>query len=259
MNGKPAGDVDRQNQSLPAQPLTSKLLKRARAFLEVTVLLSALFASVLIIRELWPSPPGSRASQPTMALSVPSEELSLNGAPQQGSSTTAVMIIYSDFQCPFCKSFSRDTLPLIRDMYVNKGTLSLVFRNVPLEAVHPLAFVAAEAGQCAHRQGRFWQWHDALFDSSAAPDRAQLQRVSSLVGLDTREFDSCLGKGDSSEQIKREALEAQGLGIRGTPSFVLGTRRPGDAVKAVAILSGARQFREFKVAIDDLLERMETR
>jgi protein-disulfide isomerase len=229
------------------------VIRVARTGLEVAVLLAVLVASTLIVKELWPRAVGP--SKPRASLPVPTEMISVADAPQKGNTlAAAVMIVFSDFQCPYCASFARDTLPQIDKYYVDKGLLKVVFRNFPLEGIHPLAVQAAEAGLCAQRQNLFWQWHDALFGSRSAPAREVIDRTTAAVGLDISEFTNCLERGHSSDQVRRELKHAAALGITGTPTFVLGSSHDGK-VKPLAMFSGSRHFRELRKAIDDLLAR----
>ena len=233
------------------------VLKSVHTVLEVIVLLAVLVASTLIAKELWP-----RSARATGSPSVPAptELISTEGASQKGNpGAVAVMIIYSDFQCPFCGSFARDALPQIEEDYVRTGKLRLVFRNMPIEAIHPLAFNAAVAGMCANQQGRFWQWHDALFGSGSAPDHQVLLSISATVGLDTLKFNNCLERGDFKGQVRREIQDATALRITSTPTFILGQRQDAEIVKPIAVVKGSRPVHGFKVAIEDVLGRIGTR
>jgi protein-disulfide isomerase len=186
--------------------------------------------------------------------------VSLDGSPQKGSSVAAaVLIVYSDFQCPYCGTFARDTLTQIEESYVEKGTLRVAFRNMPLSKIHPLAIMAAEGGICAGRQGRFWQWHDALFRGEAVLERDAFSRIASDVGVNLADFKRCLDQGDASRQVQRESEEAMALGVRSTPTFIVGTGEEDGRVKPVAMLRGARPFADFKRVLDNMVARPATR
>lgn len=86
------------------------------------------------------------------------------GEPFIGSPNAPVTIAYwSDFQCPFCDRFETETLPTIIKDYVDTGKVYFVFKNYPIFLDHPDAYHAAEAGECAAEQGKFWEMHDAMF------------------------------------------------------------------------------------------------
>lgn len=86
----------------------------------------------------------------------------------QGSPDAPVAIIeYSDFQCPFCRSFFDTTLPMIRKDYIATGKAQLIYRHFPLSEIHPMSEKSAEASECAAQQGKFWEMHDAIFTLQA--------------------------------------------------------------------------------------------
>lgn len=76
---------------------------------------------------------------------------------------TVTLTEYSDFQCPFCNRFFRETEPLIIREYVDTGKIKFVYKHYPVDAIHPQASRAALASECANEQGKFWEYHDILF------------------------------------------------------------------------------------------------
>src|SRR5215510_15815847 len=100
---------------------------------------------------------------PPAPVPLPTKAISLNGATLQGDPKAKVaLIVYSDFQCPFCARFGKDSLPGIQARYVKTGRVLVAFRQFPLN-IHAFARKAAEASLCAGKQGRFWEMHDQLF------------------------------------------------------------------------------------------------
>jgi protein-disulfide isomerase len=94
---------------------------------------------------------------------LPSEYIAMEGAHTKGSaSAPAVLLVFSDFQCPFCGRFARETLSAIEREYVARGELLMAFRHLPLP-IHPQAIAAAQSAECAGSQGKFWEMHDELF------------------------------------------------------------------------------------------------
>src|SRR5438876_1044010 len=93
-----------------------------------------------------------------------------------GAGTRLVLVEFSDFQCPFCARHAKQTLPQIEREYVQTGKLLYVMRNLPLEAIHPDAFRAASAAECAGAQGNYWQMHEKLFGHRQALSAADLAR-----------------------------------------------------------------------------------
>ncbi len=101
-----------------------------------------------------------QAAQPLLALQAADHI--------QGNADAPVTIMeYSDFQCPFCRSFFDNTLTQIRKTYVDTGRVKLVYRHLPLQDLHPMAQISAEASECAAAQNKFWEMHDAIFKFQA--------------------------------------------------------------------------------------------
>lgn len=149
------------------QAVTRRRLSRLRGLVEsaaniAVVVLAATMIYVLLFRD-GPSA-GSGSPTPPTAASVPQEPVSLQGAWLEGARNAPVVVIqYSDFECPYCRQFANGTLLDLRRTYVKRGDVLLAFRHLPLRAIHPLAYPAARAAECAGRQGRFWEMHDWLF------------------------------------------------------------------------------------------------
>jgi protein-disulfide isomerase len=113
------------------------------------------------------------------ALPIPSEPVSLDQAERLGrSEAKVVLIVFSDFQCPYCSEFSNSVLPSLRQAYVETGLVQVAFRHMPLANIHSRAFPAAIAAECAARQGRFWPMHDELFTDPVALEDGDLLVLS---------------------------------------------------------------------------------
>lgn len=179
------------------------------------------------------------ANQPREAAEIPSEPLQVDEAAVRGSKDAkTVMIVYSDFQCPFCRRFARDVLPEIERRYISTARVALVFRHLPLP-IHSQAVQAAAIAECAGQQGRFWEMHDRLFAEEQL-NADTLRVISKSLPLDEPLFDTCLGDRAIGERIATSVAEANALGIRSTPSFFLGQRLADGRVDVVRVLSGLR-------------------
>ncbi len=186
---------------------------------------------------------------------MPTELQSLVGAQLRGSTRARVAVIaYSDFQCPFCGRFARETLPRLDQTYIQPGRVVFAFRHSPIERIHPLAVKASEAAVCAGRQGRFWEMHDALFEEGAALDLPGLLRAAAAVGLDPGQTETCLAQ-DGSAEIRADRAAAEALQLTGTPAFLVGLVEQG-GVRVIKVVRGAKPFAEFAAVIDDLLGRV---
>jgi protein-disulfide isomerase len=104
------------------------------------------------------------------------------------------------------------------------GKVKLVYRDLPLDSLHPEARRAAEAARCARDQGKFWEYHDLLF---AGPPRAapgDLERYAGQVGLDLAAFGGCVSGGAHRAAVQQDLDEAARLGLSGTPAFFINGR-----------------------------------
>jgi predicted DsbA family dithiol-disulfide isomerase len=163
--------------------------------------------------------------------------------PAKGPESAAVTIVeFSDFECPFCKRIV-PTLNQIMDDY--DGQVRLVFRQFPLNAIHPNAQKAAEASLCADEQGKFWELHDAIFESSDGLGVASLKSRAAEIGLDEAEFGECLDSGRFAEQVAEDVTAGRALGVSGTPALFINGR----------YLSGAQPYEVIARVIDDELQR----
>jgi protein-disulfide isomerase len=189
------------------------------------------------------------------AQAVPSQNvvLDLGKNPSQGDPEAKLTLIeFSDYQCPYCAKYFRETAPQIEQEYIKTGKLKHVFMDFPLESIHKLAFKAAEAANCAGEQGKYWEMHNQLFanQQKLEPWTAHAQSV----GLDLVKFEECLDSGRQATEIRSNMAEGQKAGVTGTPAFFLAyTDAKSSKVNTIARLSGSQPFSVFKSAIDKLL------
>lgn len=137
------------------------------------------------------------------------------------------MVEFSDYRCPYCGRFGTETLKPLLDEYA--GLIKFVYRDFPIFGGTSIR--AAHAAQCADRQGKFWEYHDALFTSQLLPERPDLNDDVLLsfafeLGLDEAAFSSCLADAQIEQAIMQNYLAAQALlGQAGTPTFLINGRR----------------------------------
>ncbi len=172
--------------------------------------------------------------------------VSLAGASTIGrASAPAVLIVYSDFQCPSCARFALETMPRLVKEYVAPGELLIAFRHLPLAAIHPFAVKAAEYAVCAERQEKFWAFHDLAFEEQRLLSDAQLLAWTKRVGTDDARLQACL-KESAPKVLQREAVGAKALFVSATPSLFVGRRQTDGSVKLAQRLSGAASFEQVK-------------
>lgn len=155
---------------------------------------------------------------------------------------------YSDFQCPYCGQFARGTERQIDEAYVLPGKVRFLYRNRIL--IGDESVWAGEAAYCAGEQGRFWDYHDKLFESQNGENRGtfskpNLKRFANTLGLDGNSFGSCLDSDRYAQQVRAESVEGQRRGIQATPGFFVNNTK----------LDGALPFQDFKAAIEAELRR----
>ena len=184
--------------------------------------------------------------------------IGFGGRPFRGNDNARVVIVeFSDYQCPYCGLFFRDAMPQLERDYIQAGKIKYVFNNLPLDEIHPLAFKASEAAECAGEQGKFWELHDWMFANQKTLAQANLTSQAKTLGLDLTKFNQCLASDKTAAAIRANVAEAESLGIDGTPTFVVGlvdAKNPRDNnIKIVGMLAGAQPFSVFKAAIEKAL------
>ena len=200
---------------------------------------AAAFAALSLITALAPS----RASQDD-----------LRAARTKGSATAPVTIFeMSDFQCPWCGRFARETLPILEREYVATGKVKIVFVNFPLP-MHKNAVPASELAMCAARQGKFWLMHDQLFRTQqrwaglAQPGSFFLGLADS-VGADRDLLTACLRSGATRALVQQDAEGSARSGATSTPTFYI----------EGGLLSGAQPIEVFRTVLDSIIRTRTTR
>jgi protein-disulfide isomerase len=161
-----------------------------------------------------------------------------------GKNAKVTLIEYSDFECSFCSRFVPSVEQALEEY---GGDIRVVYRHFPL-SFHLQAMPSALASECAAEQGKFWEFHDKLFDNQGSLGADFYKKTATELGLNMTKFNDCV----SSEKYKSEvqAQQADGVkaGVQGTPhTFVIG--KDGTVVP----VSGAQPFSSLKAAIDSVL------
>ncbi len=162
-----------------------------------------------------------------------------------------VIIEFSDYQCPFCRSFWRETLPLIKSEYIDTGKVQFVFRDLPL-SIHPAAIPAAQATECAEEQGKFWEMHDKIFSEQEKLGSGTVQfsvddlkKWAGEINLNTGDFNSCLDSKKYAEEVENDLNDARAAGANSTPSLFINGR----------LVVGAQPFAVFQSLIEEELSK----
>lgn len=162
------------------------------------------------------------------AANIDTERVSIaaGDAPALGHEQATVTVIeFSDFECAYCGTFARDYFPAIQQRYIDTGKVRFIFMNYPLSQAHPDAALAAEAGMCAHAQGKFWEYHDLLYAHQDDLSESALNTYALTTGLDASLFKDCLSSRMYSAALAQRVKYAQSIGVSGTPTFFFNGRK----------------------------------
>lgn len=167
-------------------------------------------------------------SGPDLNVPVDLSILIRDGDPTLGPMNAPITIVeFGDFECPYC----REAYPVIRSLAAEFGDkLRIIYRHFPVPQIHDKAIAAAEASMCAEEQGKFWPYHDRLFQNQDQLDAASLKQYALRVGLDIDEFNKCFDERKYQELVRRDMTDGKALGVRGTPTWFINGRREEGAI-----------------------------
>ena len=143
-------------------------------------------------------------------------------------------------------------LPEVERGLIKTGALQLVFKHLPLEALHPDAPLAAQVAECARQQNHFRPVHDAFFAAPRGNGNADFLAIARRQKLESKRLDACLG-GDVAARVEADIAEARGFGVAGTPAFLFGRLLPDGRVQAVRWQRGMIPARAFTAIADEVV------
>lgn len=143
------------------------------------------------------------------------------------------LVMFGDFQCPFCLG-AQSVLRRVDDRLGDR--LVFAFRHLPIPERHPLAPLAAEASEAAAAQGRFWEYHDALFAAQPKLSRETMLAVAADLGLDADRVAAEIDSGAHRPRVERDLASAEASGATGTPSFFVNGARHFGAYDASSLV-----------------------
>lgn len=183
------------------------------------------------------APPGGNVPAPSPTVNM---EALVDDDSVLGDEDAPITIVeFSDYECPFCGRFYSQTLPQIKEEYINKGKVKLVYRDFPLN-FHPQAQKAAEAAECAGEQDKYYEMHDLLFTQGVQGGVASFKQYASQIGLNTAKFNECLDSGAMVSEVRKDTADGAAAGVQGTPAFY---------INGVEV-SGAQPFSVFQQVVD---------
>ncbi|MCB0252809.1 MAG: thioredoxin domain-containing protein [Anaerolineae bacterium] len=172
------------------------------------------------------------AAEPEPAAAPEPVAIDIGDAPVKGDPSAPMTIVeYSDYQCPYCERFFTQTYgPLVED-YIASGQAKLVFKDFPLENLHPQAAKAAEAARCVREaaggsEDAYFEMHDKLFagqqEWSGSPNAIDIfARYGGELGHDADAIKSCIESGKFTEAVQADLQEGLQIGVGGTPTFFI--------------------------------------
>ncbi|MBI5183813.1 MAG: DsbA family protein [Nitrospinae bacterium] len=191
--------------------------------------------------------PPKRPPIPTVA------DVSIDDDPRLGDSNAPLTLIeFSEFQCPYCARFHNQIFPKIKMEYIDTGKLFYIFRDYPL-SIHKDAEKSAEAANCAGDQGKYWEMNELLFNKPQGLEIDKIKGYAKELDLKINQFNDCLDNGKYTEEIKKDIMNGQEAGVRGTPSFILGKSTKDGKIKGT-FMRRAMSYETFKIDIDNMLK-----
>lgn len=167
-----------------------------------------------------------------------------------GNPDAPVQVVeYADFECPVCAYFATVTEPDVRKRLVETGQISIRYMNFHIPA-HPNTWAASHAAACAHEQGKFWEMHDAIYESqdrwagtATRKPKGVLEDAARRVGLDMNQWESCYDSQKYQAQLMASQQDAEKRQVRGTPTFIIGSK----------MIDHNMSYDQFKVYVDSAL------
>lgn len=158
----------------------------------------------------------------------------------QGAAGAEITLVeYGDFECPDCGM----AYPMVKKLQSHFGKrMRFVYRNFPLEEIHPMAEPAAEAVEFAAAEGKFWEMHDAIFEHQTRLGLPMLMKTAAGLGLDGEAAKEAIEDAEFSGRIEGDVAGGKKAGVHGTPTFFINGER----------YEGEWEFQEMVAAIEEV-------
>ena len=257
-----------QERKSKRQERRSKMVQKERRSRLVTIGLVTLGAALLVFAIVWPQlrpvaqvvavDPGSHPNPKDNSMGNPNALVTIEE--------------FSDFQCPFCERFHKETEPLLRQYYIDTDKVRFVYRSMGNFVSDNIARAAAAQGTsipaktesqdaalaayCAGDQNKFWEMHAYLFanalgeDAGSFTDR-RLAAIAKKAGLNMDQFNSCYSSGKFKDRVQQDAQDGQAANITGTPGFIITYTVNGET--KTDRIDGAEQFSTFQQKLETAL------
>ncbi len=235
------------------------------------VLLSGLMvaASILVSMKSGSTAPkvapagAQNAAAPSGAQAGPqTATISLDDDPVMGDRKKAKVAIveFSDFECPFCQKFHKDSYDTLVKDYVDTGKAVISFRDYPLPFHEPKASLAAETAQCvkeAKGDSAYFKFSKLYFENTVSNGKgiadAKMNEILGQAGVNAASVNDCATKEKFKDEIAKDVSDGQAVGVSGTPSFIIGKLSADGKVEGELVV-GALPLAQFKTTIDKYLK-----
>jgi protein-disulfide isomerase len=194
----------------------------------LTLLVTAFLAAVVFLlfwlrlQPVW-TPDKSKETSSTAIITNPTAEPMVTFVnPRKGAAEPKVtLVVFGDFQCQPCKELAENLAAMLKSV----PEAQIVWKDLPNESAHELAVPAAVAARCAADQGKFWEYHDVLFDRQVFLTEDSFETIAAELGLDQEKFSACFENQDTMPLIRKDFEEGQTLTITATPTIFIGSER----------------------------------
>lgn len=209
-------------------------------FLIIPAIIGILFGMIMI---------ANQEESSTYSMNLSKKNL-FEGSTILGNPNAKISIVeFGDYQCTFCYKFHDNTFKKILDNYVTEGEVNFVYKDFPLNG--PASAMASEASYCAQEQGKFWKYHDLIYQNWEGENtgwltRDALNRFAEDVELDVTKFNSCMNDSKYRQKVLEIEQFAREINIDATPSFII-----FDDTNAYRII-GAQPFEKFEQILNEL-------
>ena len=236
-----------------------KQQSRSRVWMIVLIVLGAI---LLVFAWVWPTlrPVAEVVSVDPGTHPTPNDN-------SMGDANAPIQITeFSDFQCPFCEQFHKNTESLLRQYYIDTGKVLFTYRSMGNWVSRNVGGASSEsqdsaaAAYCAGEQNKFWEMHALLFanvkgeDAGSFTDRRLKAIAEKVDGLDLNKFNSCYDSGKFKDRVQQDFDDGTKAGVNGTPAFVLSYTVNGET--KTKLIEGAQPFSTFQQDIEAALNEM---
>ena len=193
---------------------------------------------------------GAQPNQPQAPVPGQKQNIDVGHLPPLGNKDAKVKIVeFGDFRCPFCDQFFKNTEPQIKKDYIDSGKAVFYFRHY--QFLGPASVVAGNAAECANEQGKFWDFHNYLYENQPSETDTsmyttdKLTQIAGTLGMNTSQFQSCLSSTKYQKNVDEDLAAGQKAGVTGTPTIF---------INGLPIV-GAQPYSAFQTVIDQELKK----